>query len=209
MAMLRKDFHQENYKHLTNDQLQLSAREKRANWWYYHKWHVVIGGVLLFCAIDIGKDMLHIGETEADYQIAYVGTHALPDDTIEQLTELFESIGEDCNGDGKITVEIHQYASQDTGEDGTETGSGSNDNTLSAGVTTGTATSAFNSGVTSTSSNSDSAYYQYAAEVTLLGDLESNDSFFFLLEDPEGFEQDNVALAYTDGSLPADTARDY
>ena len=174
MAMIRKDFHQENYKHLTTDELQLTAQEKRANWWHYHKWHVIIGAILLFCLCDILKDVLHIGETYPDYQFAYVGTNSLPDDTVTALTAYLESIGEDLNKDGKVVVEIHQYASEDDEE-----------------------------------TNSDSAYYQYASEVSLLADITDNDSFFFLLEDPKEFETANAALAYLDGSLPSDTARDY
>ena len=173
MAMIRKDFHQENYKHLTADELSLSPKEKRANWWHYHKWHVIIGAVLLFCLCDILKDAFHIGEVKPDFQFAYVAVDALPDDTAEALTAYLESIAFDANGDGKITVELHQYTSGDE------------------------------------ETNSDSAYYKYASEITLMADITDNDSFFFLLEDPEEFETANAALAYLDGSLPADNARDY
>ena len=173
MAMQRKDFHPENYKHLNNEELQLTRAEKRANWWHYHKWHVLIGGVLVVCALDITKDVLHIGETSPDYQIAYVGSASLPEDTVTALEDFFASIGEDLNGDGKIVVELHDYA----------------DNT--------------------SEENSDGAYYQYASEVSLMADIEDCESFFFLLEDPESFEQAYDALAYLDGSLPEENAKDY
>lgn len=173
MAMLRKDFHQERYQHLTAETVPLTKKEKTANWWYYHKWHVIIGIVLLLCVIDLVKTMLGIGEVKPDYQIAYVGTNSLPDETVSQLENLFTSIGEDFNQDGTVTVQINQYASNNTDD------------------------------------NSESSYYQYASEVSLISDIQANESFFFLMEDPESFEEADEALAYIDGSLPEEGADDY
>lgn len=144
-----------------------------SNWWYYHKWHVCIGAVLLFSIVDIGKSFFHIGETVPDYQIAYIGENSLPDDTVAQIENLFSSIGKDCNHDGKIVTVLHQYPTL-------------TDNT-----------------------SSDAVYYQKVSSVSLQADLADKDSFFFLLEDPASFEQDYDTLAYTNGSLPATTARDY
>lgn len=144
-----------------------------SNWWYYHKWHVCIGVVLLFSAVDIGKHFFHIGEIEPDYQIAYIGENALPDDTVNQIEEVFSSIGKDCNHDGKIITVLHQYP------------------TLAD------------------NSSSDAVYYQKVSSVSLQADLADKDSFFFLLEDPESFEQGYDTLSYTDGSLPSGTAKDY
>ena len=42
--------------------------------------------------------------------------------------------------------------------------------------------------------DSDNAMYAYAANVKLMADLESNESYFFLLEDPEGFKRDYEVL---------------
>ncbi|MDO4489872.1 MAG: hypothetical protein Q4B85_02185 [Lachnospiraceae bacterium] len=148
-------------------------REKFSHWWYYHKWKVGISAVLLFCAADIGKDVLHIGEIQPDYQIAYVGENPLPDDTARQIENLFSTNGEDCNRDGKITAVLHQYP------------------------------------IYSENNSSDAIYYKTTADVALQSDLANCDSFFFLLEDPVAFQKGYDALSYTDGSLPAITARDY
>lgn len=43
-----------------------------------------------------------------------------------------------------------------------------------------------------------------AANVALVGDLVSGESYFFLLEDPEGFQERSQALSRLDGSLPAE-----
>ena len=45
-----------------------------------------------------------------------------------------------------------------------------------------------------TSQDSDNAMYNYASNMKLMADLESNESYFFLLEDPEGFQRDYEIL---------------
>ena len=54
---------------------ELTPAEKRKNWWYYYKWHVVIGAGLLAILGSIVWNALH--QIKPDYQIAYVGTYAL------------------------------------------------------------------------------------------------------------------------------------
>lgn len=44
----------------------------------------------------------------------------------------------------------------------------------------------------------------YAAGTSLLGDLLECQSYFFLLEDPERFQEEYHSLCRLDGSLPAD-----
>lgn len=46
-----------------------------------------------------------------DYQIAYAGTAALPDDTVAAL-------GTGGNGEGQIIVQVNQYVEADASEDG-------------------------------------------------------------------------------------------
>jgi len=155
-----------------DDNSKTIRKKQLANWWYYHKWHVIIALVLIFSLADILKNALHIGETEPDYRIAYVGMNALPEDTVTQLKSSLEALGEDLNHDGRVLFEINQYTSNEN-------------------------------------AGSDSAYYKYAAEVLLIADLDECESFFFLLEDPDGFEKGYGSLAYLDGSLPAEDAKDF
>lgn len=152
---------------------QLTRKERRANWWHYHKWHVVIGVVLLAIVIDIGKDVLGIGKVQPDYQIAYIGETVLPDDAVAALEKAIAALGEDCNGDGQVLVRVNQYVEADTEQDG------------------------------------DNAYYTYASQVTLMADLEDCDSYFFLLEAPDTFQQNYQILCNVDGSLPEAGDRDY
>ena len=68
------------------------------------------------------------------------------------------ALGADCNGDGKVVVQLNQYLTAQNGSD------------------------------------SELAMYNYAANVKLLADLDARESYFFLLEDPEGFQADYKIL---------------
>lgn len=140
---------------------ELTPAEKRKNWWHYHKWHVVIGLVLAGIGANLIWNALGVGQTRPDYQVAYVGEDALPDDTAAAIESAFASLGEDLNGDGKVTVLLNQYP-------------------LSAG----------------------DPQTAMAVQVRLMGDLSEYESSFFLLDDPERFQQDYRSLSFLDGSLP-------
>lgn len=79
------------------------------NWWYYHKWYVICGLLLLFILADLIGNTFGWFKKNPDIQIAYIGETILPDDTIEALKEAFSSLGEDYNQDGEIIVQINQF----------------------------------------------------------------------------------------------------
>ncbi|MGM9604588.1 MAG: hypothetical protein ACI3XG_05945 [Faecousia sp.] len=145
----------------------LTRKEKRRNWWHYHKWHVVIAAALAVCIGNILWNALGIGKVEPDYSIAYVGSTPLSEETAAALRSGFAALSPDLNGDGKVTVELQQYISANTGD-------------------------------------SDSLYYAQAAQVQLVADITECKSYFFLLEDPAGFQKATSALRNLDGSLPFD-----
>ena len=136
------------------------------NWWYYHKWYVIIGVILLGVAIDLISNALGLFTKSPDLQIAYVGKAPLPKDTIAALQQAFTSLSGDYNHDGKVIVQINQYFSD------------------------------------SSNTDADTAYYQYASEITLIGDISDCESYFFLLEDPQDFQRQYQLLALPDGSCP-------
>ena len=149
---------------------ELTAKEKRANWWHYHKWYV-FGGLVLAAALgSILWNALGIGRAFPDCQIAYVGAAPLPADAVSALENALARLG---GGDGQITVKINQYVS--AGGSGEE----------------------------------DAAMYATASNTTMMADLTSCDSYFFLLEDPEAFQQKYQILRRLDGTLPTDFDRDY
>ena len=102
---------------------ELTRSEQRKNWWHYHKWHVVIGAVLVVIAANLVWHALGIGQIRPDYQIAYVGENALPDDTAAAIENVFASFGEDLNGDGQVVVQLNQHST--AGSDPTMTMAGS------------------------------------------------------------------------------------
>lgn len=141
---------------------ELTGAEKRKNWWHYHKWHVVAAVVLVLIATDLVWGFLGRGEPKPDYQIAYVGSSSLPDDTAAAVETAFASLGDDLNGDGQVLVRLNQYAS---------------------------------------SADADPSAVA-AAKVQLMADVMEQESFFFLLEDPEDFQRNYHSLSRLDGTLP-------
>ena len=95
----------------------LTPAERRKNWWHYHKWHVVIGLALAVLAVYLVCQSLGVGQIKPDYQVAYVGAKALPDDTAAAIEAALAFLGEDLNEDGQVVVRLNQYASG-----GTDTG---------------------------------------------------------------------------------------
>ena len=98
------------YRDVRPDQpRELTDKEKRANWWYYHKWHVVIGIVLVLALGTIIWSALGIGRVLPDYQLAYVGGSSLPADTVSALENAIARLGTDANGDGQVVVKVNQF----------------------------------------------------------------------------------------------------
>ena len=141
---------------------ELTAEEKRRNWWHYHKWHIALGIVLAVFAGSLIWQVLGIGEIEPDCRVAYVGSTLLPDGTAAALEAALSALGEDLNGDGQAVVSLQQYVSGGEAD--------------MMGTTAATA-------------------------VQLMADIVEGESYFFLLEDPEQFQQAYHVLRRLDGSL--------
>jgi len=140
----------------------LTKEEKWKNWWHYNKWFVAAGVLLLAGLVSIVRTALT--QVEPDYQIAYVGASTLPEDTANALEAQLAGLGEDLNGDGRVTVRLVQYVSSDDSDPG----------------------------------------LTVSAEVQLAADIMERESYFFLLEDPERFQERYHSLRRLDGSLPDD-----
>ncbi len=142
-----------------------TRKEKAANWWYYHKWYVLLGVFLLGIVLSIGYHMLGIGEVEPDYSVAYVGTSYLPEQTVAALENALSALAPDSNKDGRTVVRVQQYVELGGGQSG-------------------------------------DASYTYASTAALLADLERGESYFFLLEAPELFQEKYRVLRAADGGDP-------
>lgn len=87
--------------------VELTKQQRRRNWWHYHKWHVLIGGVLVLIAVDWAWSALT--QVHPDYQIAYVGAAPLGQEDAAAWEARLSALGRDCNGDGNVVVQLNQY----------------------------------------------------------------------------------------------------
>lgn len=127
-------------------QRHLHGVEKWKNWWYYYKWYVLCGVILIGIAISWLGNALGLWQPAPDFQIAYVGEAVLPEDTVNALENALAALGEDLeldldfNQDGKIIVKINQYPANSQIPD------------------------------------NDAHYYETAAEISLIGDISDGDT---------------------------------
>lgn len=84
----------------------LTPREKLANWWFYHRFHVLIGALALLLVTYLIWQSA--GTPAADYTVGWVGAWELDSAAAEQIAQALAQYGEDLNGDGQVWVEIHQ-----------------------------------------------------------------------------------------------------
>lgn len=87
----------------------LTKKQRRQNWWHYHKWHVLTAAVVLLIGADWAYHVLT--RTVPDYQIAYVGSAPLDERDKTSWETQMAALGVDCNGDGKVIVQMNQYLS--------------------------------------------------------------------------------------------------
>ena len=91
----------------------LTPAEKWKNWWHYHKWRVAVGLALALLAAYLVCQALGVGQIQPDYQAAYMGADALPEDAAAAIESAFAALGEDLNGDGRVVVRLNQYPSSE------------------------------------------------------------------------------------------------
>lgn len=106
MAWVTKDSI-ETYDQTPEPPREYTKKEKAQNWWHYHWVAVVIGVAAVFFGGWIIKDTVF--QTRPDVQIAYVGTHELPVDTVNALQDALTPFCHDENGDGKVVVQVATY----------------------------------------------------------------------------------------------------
>lgn len=91
----------------------MTATQRRKNWWYYHKWHVLAAVVVLLIAADWAWNIL--SQVRPDYQVAYVGSVPLGEGDGASWETQLAALGTDCNGDGKVVVQLNQYLTAQEG----------------------------------------------------------------------------------------------
>ena len=97
-------------------QRQYTRKERWANWWDYNlKWVIIIGIIVVFFGYNfIGQYFFTV---HADYNVAVVAPHYLPEATQTALQDTLAAYGEDRNGDGKVVVKLNLYTMDFGNED--------------------------------------------------------------------------------------------
>lgn len=95
----------------------LTRKEQVQNWFYYHKWHLVVGVVVLAIVLDIALTALL--RVKPDYILGYIAGRELSEETVEAVETALAALGEDVNGDRRVVVELRQYILPDTGDEET------------------------------------------------------------------------------------------
>lgn len=81
-----------------------TPREKWKNFWYYHKWHFLIGAVGLVLLAFLIKDLAF--QVKPDYQVMLATQTTVPQETVDALEQTLEKYAVDRNGDGKVVVQV-------------------------------------------------------------------------------------------------------
>ena len=89
------------------EQTPLTPKEKRKNFWYYHKVHILIA---VLCVAVLGWTIHEFtSRVNPDYQIGMVTMQDYPDAVIRQMEEQIAAIADDRNGDGQVVVRVNYY----------------------------------------------------------------------------------------------------
>ena len=144
---------------------EYNRKQKLRNWWHYHKWWVLLAAALLLAGADLLRGVLASRADTPDYQLACVVSAPLAEEDVRTLESALASLGQDCNGDGRVLVRVHVYADM------------------------------------SASPDADAAQYAAAAQVQLMADMETCDSYFFLCTDPAALQSNYQILAGPSGAL--------
>lgn len=86
---------------------EMTAKEKRENFWFYHKWHVVLGAVAAVLLASFVWELA--SKVEPDYTIALLSARVLPVGIGEALGEQLAPFADDRNGDGRVVVSVMEY----------------------------------------------------------------------------------------------------
>lgn len=81
-----------------------TPKGKWQNFWFYHKWHVVIGVAVLFVAgVLIGQA---VSRSDPDYRLAIATDTYISDTAVAMLEQELSAVGKDLNGDGQVLVQV-------------------------------------------------------------------------------------------------------
>lgn len=83
-------------------------KKKLEHIWYYYKWYILAAALVILVAANfIGE----LGQRrQPDGVVSIVTTSQVPEETVEKIRALFETLWGDRNQDGITEVEVNVYA---------------------------------------------------------------------------------------------------
>lgn len=164
-----------------------TPRGKWENFWYYHKFHVLIAVfVLLVAGYSIWSTVKTV---QPDYTIGMITQQSYPQEAIDALQNGMAKYGKDLNKDGRVVVQIDQYTISSDG-----------------------ASSAPERNPQSGGTQIQDPQFEIANQTKLAADLSQGTSMIFLTDDASFLAQEKNGerpFAYLDGSTPKGSAADY
>lgn len=81
-----------------------TPKERAANFWFQYKWHtIIIAFITVVLAVLIAQCASRV---EPDFSIVYFSYKPVVDDQLKPVTEYFEKLTTDLNGDGEVNVQV-------------------------------------------------------------------------------------------------------
>ena len=109
-----------------------NRREKTANWWHYH-WYHVLGAVLVVAVTVYFIVDMRSGD-KPDVSIGLVTEDELPSGFTELLQEQFATGIPDMNGDGQVTVSVNLFTVELSEEEAAALSQGEQSESLGQGA---------------------------------------------------------------------------
>lgn len=85
----------------------MTGKEKAANFWFYYRWWILGGGLVLIMAALMIRDVL--SNVEPDYTLGLLTPNPISEDVVAGMEAALLPYIDDRNGDGKTVVRLSQY----------------------------------------------------------------------------------------------------
>ena len=97
----------------------VTGKDKRKNWWYYHKVHLLVGIIVVGLVGSFIYSM--VTKVNPDYTIGLLTSYSMPSNGLDQLEQCITPYADDRNGDGQVVVTVVNYVySDDADADATQ-----------------------------------------------------------------------------------------
>lgn len=91
-------------------------KKKLEHIWYYYKWYILAAALVLLVAANFVGELGQ--RRQPDGVVSIVTTSQVPEETVEEIRTLFETLWGDRNQDGVTDVEVNVYAYDGMGYSG-------------------------------------------------------------------------------------------